>query len=171
MQRSDSRALRNRQTRINPIQLARVNRGYTQDDLAAVARKSFIFIQHLESGLLPNVPNKILQELDIKKEDYYEWCLETRQKNSVHLLNYLGGLIDPWEGEYGYWLAFRKKISDSKIGFCKLYCLHPQILATFEGNVWERSQLTPGMRSLFIDAGVGRDAIAAIDGALLNWKG
>lgn len=175
MQRSDTLASRNLQTEINPIQLARVDLGYTQETLAAVAGVTKIFVQHLEFGMVVNPPYAILKQLrsddvgfNYLKDAYSIWCCETRDKNSVYFTIPVERFLSPHCNEYGNWLTLRESISESRIGFCKLFCLHPQILSTFEKNWSVRTEFTPGMRELFKEAGIDRSIIARMDMALLR---
>lgn len=178
MQRHDTQAKENLQKKINPIVQARINRGYTQDDLAAVANRSKIFIQNLEFGIAGNnIPVRVLEELSDSSKSgtknlqnrYTQWIADTRLTNAEYLIAPVAKFCDYTENElFGDWLALRNAISTSKIGFCKLYCLHPQILATFENSWKSRTEFTPGMRELFRDCNFGVDTLRKMDNALLR---
>ena len=133
----------------------------TQDDLAAVAEVSKPLIMRVEQGLISNVSISILDalygvgesRLQAKALDAFdEWRKETRAKNIVYFLNRLER-SDEFRGS---WLSFRESICSSQVGFCKLYCIHPQVLRNFEKPklVSKRRELSAYLKDVFSSAGI-----------------
>jgi transcriptional regulator with XRE-family HTH domain len=168
MQRSDTQALKNLQTIKNPVQLAREQQGYTQELLAAVAEVSRVLIVHVEQGLVKRVPKKIDRILDEPglENKFQWWVTDTRQKNYPHLERRLDKFIDPGCSEYGDWLGLRRGISWSKAGMCKLYCIHPQILANFEKGIERRIEFTRGMRLVLLGCGISLEVLKNMEFAM-----
>lgn len=169
MQRSDSHAQKSHQSVKNPVAIERERLGYNQELFAAVAEVSRVAVMHTEQGLVSNVPNRIYKGLGSPPgllDHYQYWIRDTRTKNYVYLERGITRFLQPGCSEYGDWISFRMGISKSRIGFCKLFCIHPQILATFEGNWRSRSQFTPGMRRVLTSAGVGLDVVSNMELAM-----
>jgi hypothetical protein len=169
VQRSDTLASRSHQSVKNPVAIAREALGYNQELFAAVAEVSRIAVMHTEQGLITSVPERIYKTLGSPpglRDHYQYWIRDTRIKNYVYLEKGIDLFLNPRCSGYGNWGEFRDRISRSRIGFCKLYCIHPQILSTFEKNWEERSQFTVGLRRVLVDAGMGRDTVANMEFAM-----
>lgn len=156
----------------NPIQVRREQLGMTQHVLHAVADCSFHTVQRVEQGLMPKVPYTIFDRLyganfsyDGVNERYDDWKVSTRKANR----KYLDYCIENPELWFS-WLDFRLLISESKAGFCKLYCIHPHVLDHFEApdKVDKRTRLAPLIAKSFFDAGLSVADIELIE-QKLNW--
>lgn len=168
MQRSDTHALPNYQTRLNPVAALRLKMGLTQDQLATRTHYSMIYVQHLEFGILPNISPAVITFLGDENlpKKYDEWISSTRRVNRIHLDDPVARFIDVSSDLYGNWNLLRLSVSDSKTGFCKLYCIHPNILYGFEKK-WSRvDKLSKGIRDIFLDCGIGKDTLRDMDLAL-----
>lgn len=169
MQRSDTQASKSHQSVKNPVTRIREELGYTQELFAAVAGVSRVAVMHTEQGLIKKVPDRIYKALDNPPglDDHYRfWIRDTRLKNYPYLEKYIPGFLENSCDTYGNWDWFRKSISRSKAGFCKLYCIHPQVLANFEKSWMERGGLTIGMRVVLEDCGVPLDTIKNMEFAI-----
>lgn len=143
----------------------------------AVAGISKPMVMHLEQGLVARVPNRVLEvlrpdpfsrrELDIQ---YQQWIRDTRTKNKPYLDAGIADFLCPGCVAYGDWVYLRSSISKSKAGFTKLYCLHPQILDTFESSVGSRIAFTPGMRSFLKGTGIDMDVVIQMEFALSRFN-
>lgn len=127
--------------------------GLTQEQLADKSFLSRMYIQRLEQGLLSRVPSVVLNVLFDNSHDkqravadYELWQVYTRNNNADKLRE----AIKDWNGD---WVVLRLAVADSKVGFCKLFCIHPQVLDTFEKKLSERTKLTPYLRQVLSDGG------------------
>lgn len=169
MQRSDTHAQKSHQMVKNPVAIAREQLGYNQELFAAVAEVSRVTVMHVEQGLVTNIPDRIYSALGRPPgllDHYQYWMRDTRQKNYIYLERGVEKFLAVDKKEYGNWMAFRKEISGSKIGFCKLFCIHPEILATFENNWQGRTLFTPGMRAVLVSAGLALETIREMEFAM-----
>lgn len=168
MQRSDTHALPNYQIRLNPVAALRLKMGLTQDQLATHTKYSMVYIQHLEFGILPNISPAVVTFLGdpglVSKYD--DWITATRRINRIHLDDPVAAFVDSSSDLYGNWNLLRLSISDSRAGFCKLYCMHMNILAGFEKKWTEADRLSKGIRDIFFDCGIGKDTLRDMDLAL-----
>lgn len=156
------------------VQLRREQLGWTQKDLAELTELSFNTIQKTEQGLMPKLPTAILDALystPVAKTDadldYDADKVEVRRANSKHLLELVEHPV-LWDGS---WLSLRGAVCDSAVGFCKLYCIHPQALMNFEKPhlIGTRDKLSPYLRDVFISSGIGFEAVDKIEARMYNW--
>lgn len=156
--------VKNLQTAVNPIQRARLQHGYTQEELAAVAGVSKPLIMRIEQGLISNVAWPVLEALYPDSalaqsgalDAFDSWRADTRVKNIGYFVNRVEALGAGYSKDHGIsWLAFRESIHQSQAGFCKLYCIHPQVMRNFEKPklVYERTELSKYLKDVFSSAG------------------
>lgn len=159
---------KNLQKEKNPIQQRREQLGITQLELHSYADVAINTVQRTEQGLMPKVPYNIYKTLySTVAEDYVTvdfavdaWKLDTRKKN-VRYLNYLMENPETWFN----WIDFRSAVSETKAGFCKLYCIHPHVLDHFEApdKVYKRVKLADKIRRAFHDAGLSESDLDRIE--------
>lgn len=162
---------RNKQTRVHPIQLQRIRKELTQEQLAAVANVTKGLIMRIEQGLISGVTYEVLDALwpndslhQAKALDEVDkWREDTRAKN----IEYFVTAVDKYTT--GGWMGFRTSVHPTAVGFCKLYCIHPQVLANFEKPhiVNRRRGLSPYLREVFSSA--GNDVLEELEEKLRYW--
>lgn len=169
---------------MNPIKSLRESHGFSQHDLARLSDVSQQYILRLEQGLFTNVPNDVaeilvnpgppttsvwlppvatqeaIEELSI---DYRKWQSKHRQSN-LHLLRdallYL--TTRPQDPTLiNQFPRFRLYTSESQIGFCKLFCLHPQVVKTFEKKA--QRKLSDYLHAALLDAGLTESEIKLLE--------
>lgn len=144
---------------VNPLKEQRELLGLTQEELADRCMISRDSVVKYEAGLLTN-PSwdilAVLYEKSLEKhnaiDNYYKWQVEIRKTH----VDKLRAALKLYKG--GPFKDFRLLVSDSQIGFCKLYCIHPQVLRTFEKGQ-HRNELSDQLRKVFLDAGLTWDEI------------
>ncbi len=165
---------KNLQKEPHPIKARRELLGLSQSLLSDKAAVAVPTIQRVEQGLMPTLPRAIytvlygseneltFTEVNFKVES---WKVDTRRKNK----RYLDYLIEHPETWFN-WLEFRTHISQSKAGFCKLYCIHPHVLDHFEppDKVHKRVRLPDKIRGAFYDSGLSEEEIKLIE-EKLTW--
>lgn len=161
---------KNKQKQKSPIQARRNFLHLDQSHLASRAGVATMTIQRLEAGLIPKVPQSVYSALYSENSGFSyeecnaemeEWKSATRVANSGYLRD---ALNENWKG----WLGLRTLISESKAGFCKLYCIHPQALDNFEKPhlIDSRTELSPYLKHIFFDAGLTLMEIDSINSRL-----
>lgn len=143
--------VRNNVKEPNPVQVRRELLGLSQESLAVAANVSRPLIMRIEQGLITGVSWAVLSQLHSHssdkaqlKDDYDAWRVAVRLSNIHYVRWIVESADDLWSGD---WKALRLCVNNSHIGFCKLYCIHPQVLSTFEKV--ERDRLTPYMETVF----------------------
>jgi hypothetical protein len=139
--------------------------------LRIVTNLSIHTIQRTEQGLMPQLPWQIFEVLYDRHSFLWkdinnaidEWKTDTRVANVEYLRKALEE-SQYWSG----WLGFREYISESKAGFCKLYCIHPQALDNFEKPhlVDKRENLSPYLWGIFYEAGLTIEELHAFNDRL-----
>lgn len=155
---------------INPLAKARKSLGLTQEELAHRAGVSKVLIMRLEQGLLTKPTVSVLNALfrdPIEQakalDDFDVWKVVVRKQN----VGKLRAALVNWNGD---WLVLRSGVADSKAGFCKLFCIHPQVLDNFESGIRDRRKLTGYLRSVFTDAGLTDEEILYIEQKLADFN-
>lgn len=168
-------AVVNNTTRRNPIALRRKELQLNQDELANWTGLTKQYIQRVEQGTITRLSHSFMNSLcsgstqrelniaiDALECSYLDWQNHVRSSNMLYVRNILvGGHINdsPWSGS---WLELRKAISSSKMGFCKLYCIHPGVLDNFERRD-NRVALTPYMSTVLLSGGLEGELVELLE--------
>ncbi len=153
----------------NPLKLAREAQNLTQEELAALATVGVQTIKKLEWGLFTSINPEVLTVLTAGTNksrggltnEYEDWILSKRQEQLIPTRRNL----DDCRGGWISWLEFRTMFSDSQVGFCKLFCVTPQVLQTWEAGFdkgFDRSSWTPYLRQLWEDVGLTDEEIVEL---------
>lgn len=147
----------------NPLTTARHQLHYTQHSVARELGYTNQMVLRAEQGLFTTVPPKLKAWASTTlgsppsevEHMYQQYQKETRASNfsQLHMgyLNYLDMEIPSGSKEHPF-VYFRACCSDSRVGFCKLLCLHPQILINWERSHFE-GEWHPIIEGYLLDAG------------------
>jgi len=151
---------------VNPYKYARMENGYSQDKLAAVAGVSRHYITRVEQGLYAQPSPKLATALGHTHEyllsQYSVWQKLARLANNpavadgVHkfLVGMPLGVLHPH-------VYLRRGISPSQIAFCITLKVQPSRVDNYEKS--KELILPPFLKEAYVDAGVTLGDITAIE--------
>lgn len=157
----------------NPLKRARESQNLTQEDIANRAVVGVQTVKKLEWGLFTTVNPAVLGALtavgdrpgtshaQIELERLYrEWVISRRQEMLIPTRENISACRG-WVS----WIEFREMFSRSQVGFCKLFCMTPQVLQTWERGFdkgLDRTRFTPYMYQMWLEVGLSDDEIATM---------
>lgn len=170
---------------MNPLKAQRELVNLSQQSLALKSDVSSQYILRLEQGLLTSPPYDVLKVLVNPGPPYHDWLPPVAEQESIGELEvsyrdwqlgirksnlpqlrdaviiFAGSPEERDDQLINQFPRFRSLIHESKIGFCKLYCIHPQVLTTFESK--PRRHFTEYLRNVWVEAGLAEGEITMLE--------
>ena len=123
----------------NPLVRLRQEDGHmTQAELAHRLSITEQSVRLMEHGLFQRIPDRITTLTNITNEQYQAWVTQQRHHNYNHFIPATQAFLYARDNNMlpksmgARWVPYRKTVTSSERGFCRLALIQPSILRDFE---------------------------------------